>query len=50
MSFALMDSQDNSTAQLTTSGPIPHPPIQRRKAPKLTRDQRRDITLLHSIG
>jgi len=45
-----MDSQDNSTAQLTTSGPIPHPPIQRRKAPKLTRDQRRDITLLYSIG
>ena len=31
-------------------GPIPHPPIRRPKAPDLTRDQRRDCQLLHSIG
>jgi transposase len=32
------------------SRPIPHPPIRRIKAADLTRDQRRDIRLLHSIG
>jgi len=31
-------------------GPIPHPPIRRSKAPDLTRDQKRDCQLLHSIG
>jgi len=30
--------------------PIPHPPIRRPKAPDLSRDQRRDIRLLYSIG
>ena len=30
--------------------PIPHPPNKRQKAPDLTRDQRRDICLLHAIG
>jgi hypothetical protein len=30
--------------------PIPHPPIHAPKAPTLTRDQRRDCQLLHSIG
>ena len=30
--------------------PIPHPPIRPPKASYLTRDQRRDIQLLHSIG
>ncbi|RDL37965.1 uncharacterized protein BP5553_05398 [Venustampulla echinocandica] len=29
---------------------IPRPPIRRPKAPQLTRDQRRDCQLLHSIG
>ena len=50
MSFALMESSNTLSVQPITSGPFPHPPIQRRKAPELTRDQRRDITLLHSIG
>jgi len=31
-------------------GPVPHPPIRRPKAPDLTRDQKRDCQLLHSIG
>jgi hypothetical protein len=31
-------------------GPIPHPPIRRPRLPHLTRDQRRDCQLLHSIG
>ena len=31
-------------------GPMPHPPIRRPKAPDLTRDQKRDCQLLHSIG
>ncbi len=31
-------------------GPIPHPSIRPSKAPELTRDQRRDIQLLSSIG
>ena len=31
-------------------GPMPHPPIRPPKATHLTRDQRRDIQLLHSIG
>ncbi|KAH6679002.1 hypothetical protein B0J14DRAFT_579812 [Halenospora varia] len=31
-------------------GPIPHPPICQPKALTLTRDQRRDCQLLHSIG
>lgn len=31
-------------------GPIPHPPIRRPRAPELTRDQKRDCQLLHSIG
>ena len=30
--------------------PTPHPPIRRTKALKLTRDQRRDCQLFHSIG
>ena len=30
--------------------PLPHPPIRPLKAADLTRDQRRDIKLLHSIG
>jgi transposase len=36
-------------ANNTPSGPIPHPPIRRPKAPKLTRDQRRDVQLLRSL-
>ena len=31
-------------------GPIPHPPIRRLKHPDLSRDQRRDVQLLHNIG
>ena len=31
-------------------GPVLHPPICKAKASDLTRDQRRDIILLHSIG
>ena len=31
-------------------GPIPHPLIRRPKASTLTRNQRRDCQLLHSIG
>jgi len=31
-------------------GPLPHPPIRKPKAPDLTRDQKRDCQLLHSIG
>ena len=31
-------------------GPLPYPPIRRPRAPDLTRDQKRDCQLLHSIG
>jgi hypothetical protein len=31
-------------------GPILHPPIRTPKAPSLSRDQKRDVQLLHSIG
>ena len=35
---------------LSPLGPIPYPPIQKPKPQHLTRDQKRDIQLLHSIG
>ena len=37
-------------ASIAPLGPIPHPPLRKPKAPELTRDQRRDVLLLHSIG
>jgi len=40
----------NAPASVAPYGPIPHPPIRRPKAPDLTRDQKRDCQLLHSIG
>ncbi|KAG4426967.1 hypothetical protein IFR05_017550, partial [Cadophora sp. M221] len=41
---------DHETPPVASNGPIPHPPPKYTKQPELTRDQRRDITLLHSIG
>ena len=35
---------------LAPFGPILHPLIKRPKAPDLTRDQKRDVRLLYSIG
>lgn len=41
---------DHETPPVAPNGPIPHPPPKYKKNPELTRDQRRDIVLLHSIG
>ena len=38
------------TPPVAPNGPIPHPPLKYTKALELTRDQRRDISLLSSIG
>ncbi|KAI0994030.1 hypothetical protein K3495_g14153 [Podosphaera aphanis] len=43
-----MDSSTNPVS-VAPFGPIPRPSIKRPKAPDLTRDQRRDIRLFHSI-
>ena len=39
-----------SSPSTESTPPIPHPPIRRPKATELSRDQRRDIQLLRSIG
>ena len=47
---AFLDFILNALAAVAPQGPVPHPPIRRSKASDLTRDQRRDCQLLHSIG
>ncbi|TQS34857.1 hypothetical protein Golomagni_04743 [Golovinomyces magnicellulatus] len=40
---------DHETSPVAPNGPIPHPSPKYKKNVELTRDQRRDIVLLHSI-
>ena len=47
---AFLDLVLNPPTLIASLGPIPHPPIRRTKALDLTRDQKRDCQLLHSIG
>ncbi|RKF82147.1 hypothetical protein GcM3_027041 [Golovinomyces cichoracearum] len=41
---------DQETPTVAPNRPIPHPPPKNKKNDELTRDQRRDVALLHSIG
>ena len=51
MSFTFADLFLNAATQINLHvGPVLHPPIRRKKAPDLTRDQRRDCQLLFSLS
>jgi transposase len=47
---AFLDLILNAPFSVASNRLIPHPPIRKPKAPDLTRDQKRDCQLLHSIG
>ena len=48
--FQISNPLRPATPEPTQNRPIPHPPIRRQRHPDLSRNQRRDCQLLHSIG